>query len=61
LRLALSRALAAQAAEERLEWHSVAVSTLTEIEDLLDQAEVQGYREFEVTELPSNEFLVRWR
>jgi hypothetical protein len=58
---ALSTARAPEEAADPLEWNSVAVASLDEIEDLLDLAECHGYREYEVRELGPDAFVVRWR
>lgn len=42
-------------------WHSAIVADLTTAEELLDQAEQDGYRERELIVLDHSTFLVRWR
>jgi hypothetical protein len=42
-------------------WHSAVVPDLTTAEELLDQAEQDGYRDRELIVLDHSTFLVRWR
>jgi len=42
-------------------WQTATVSTLDEVERLLDRAEKDGHREHELTVLGPGMFVVRWR
>lgn len=43
------------------QWQTATVSSLDEVEQLLDWTEREGYREQELTVLGPDTFLVRWR
>ena len=42
-------------------WQTAIVSTLDEVESLLDRAELGGHREHTLTVLGPDTFIVRWR
>jgi hypothetical protein len=49
------------AVSDPAQWHTATVSTLIEVEQLLDQVEREGYHEHELTVLGPDVFVVRWR
>jgi hypothetical protein len=52
---------AVESAVTAQEWHIAIVSTLAEVERLLEQAERNGHLEHELTVLGPDTFVVRWR
>ncbi len=56
----LMPSLSARSVSGRRRWRSVLVETLTEAEDLLDEAETDGHTERELV-VQGGTFVVRWR